>query len=77
MGARVQGFPVLLASVVKEVTSLPGIPSLSPLLEEASGAALGAADGSPFPAGTKILFMYKNLYIGDLDPRYSNVYDFE
>ena len=41
-----------MASVVKEVTSLPGTPSLSPLLEEASGAALGAADGSPLPAGT-------------------------
>ena len=36
---------------VKEVTSLPGTPYLSPLLEEASGAALGAADGSPLPAG--------------------------
>ena len=46
MGAWVQGFQVLLASVVKEVTSLPGTPSLSPLLEGASGAALGAADGS-------------------------------
>ena len=69
-----QGFQVLLASVVKEVTSLPGPPSLSPLLEEASGAALGAADGSLRHKDTG---PHKNLYISDLDPQYSNVYDSE
>ena len=36
-----------MGSAVKGVTSLPGTSYLSPLLEEASGAALGAADSSP------------------------------
>lgn len=32
-GCLVTGFQILLGSVVKEVTALPGIPSLSPLLD--------------------------------------------
>ena len=50
-GCLVTGVPSSVGLCVKEVTSLPGTPYLSPLLEEASGAALGAADGSPLPAG--------------------------